>query len=280
MLNLQDISELTALRHVLHRHPELSREERETATRVAAELGLLQPDQLITGLGGHGLAAVFESGRPGPALLFRCELDALPIPEISEAPYRSSIDGKAHLCGHDGHMAILLGLARLLARKRPAMGRVILLFQPAEEDGSGAAAVIGDPKFAHLRPDWAFSLHNMPGCTLGSCWLAPGPVNCASVGMKITLEGKTSHASQPEKGVSPALVLARLIPALGGLGKGGPLGPGYRLATLTHAALGAPAFGVSPGHAEIWVTLRTMTDAPMAEMRNAAEALVKAEAAA
>ncbi len=279
MLTNTDIIELTALRRDLHRFPELSGQEEETGCRVVAALGA-QPDKVVTGLGGHGVAAVFDGAGPGPTVLFRCELDALPIHEISDAAHRSEIEGKAHLCGHDGHMTILLGLARLLARKRPASGRVILMFQPAEEDGSGAAAVIADPKFDGLHPDWAFSLHNMPGCKLGACWLAEGPVNCASVGMKIMLEGKTSHAAQPEFGVSPAQAMARLIPALAALGTGGALGDDYRLATITHASLGEPSFGVSPADGEIWVTLRTMLDGPMAALRAQAETLAKAEAEA
>ncbi|WP_022705320.1 amidohydrolase [Pseudorhodobacter ferrugineus] len=277
MLTNSDITELTAFRRALHRVPELSGFEVETAARVVAALGDA-PDRVVAGLGGHGVAAVFDSGLAGPSVLFRCELDALPIQEISSAAHRSTIDGKGHLCGHDGHTTILMGLARLLARKRPAKGRVILMFQPAEEDGSGAAAVIADPKFDGLHPDWAFSLHNMPGCKLGECWLAEGPVNCASVGMKITLEGKTSHAAQPEHGVSPARAVAALIPALGALGQGGPLGPEYRLATITHVTLGEPNFGVSPAHGEIWVTLRTMLDEPMAALRAEAEGLAKAQA--
>lgn len=280
MLTNSDIQELTAFRRDLHRFPEVSREERETAARVVKALARLTPDQVVTGLGGHGVAAVFDSGQAGPAVLFRCELDALPIHEISDAPHRSVIDGKGHLCGHDGHTTILLGMARLLSRNRPARGRVILMFQPAEEDGSGAAAVLADQRFDGLHPDWAFSLHNMPGLRLGGCWLAEGPVNCASVGLKITLEGKTSHASQPEFGTSPGLAMARLIPVLDALGPGGALGPDYRLATITHARLGEPAFGVVPAHGEIWVTLRTMLDGSMAALRAKAEALAQAEAEA
>ncbi|MGO4907654.1 amidohydrolase [Pseudorhodobacter sp. W20_MBD10_FR17] len=279
MLSNADIIELTAFRRDLHRHPELSGQEGETAARVVQALGSA-PDAMVTGLGGHGVAAVFDSGVAGPCVLFRCELDALPIHEVSDAPHRSTVDGKGHLCGHDGHMAIMLGLARLLSRKRPASGRVILIFQPAEEDGSGAAAVIAEPRYADLRPDWAFSLHNWPGCKLGECWLAEGAVNCASVGMKITLEGKTSHAAQPEFGVSPGLALAQLIPGLAALGSGGALGPDYRLATVTHAVMGEPSFGVSPARAQIWVTLRTMLDAPMAALRDQAEALVADQAVA
>ena len=101
---------------------------------------------------------------------------------------------------------------------------------------------------------------SLPGVPFGHARLAPGVVNCASQGLKITLTGKTAHASQPETGTSPAAALSRLIPALTALGQGGALVPGYRLVTVTHARLGAPAFGIAPGEAELWVTLRTLED--------------------
>lgn len=278
-LTNSDIVELTEWRRLLHRFPEVSGEERETAARVAVALHALGADRVVTGLGGHGVAAVFEGRDAGATVMLRSELDALPIEEISDAGWRSSVPGKGHLCGHDGHSTILMGVARILSRQRPARGRVVLMFQPAEEDGSGAAAVIADPRFAGLAPDWAFSLHNMPGLPFGTAGLTEGPVNCASRGLKIRLTGKTSHASVPEAGVSPAPALARLIPALTALGPGGAVVPGYRLATVTHARLGAEAFGIAPGEAEVWVTLRTLLDEDMADLLFAAMELAETEAA-
>ena len=276
MLTNADVAELTEFRRDLHRFPEVSREEAATAQRIVAALSGLRPDQVITGLGGHGVAAVFNGAVSGPTLLFRAELDALPIEEISSSAHRSTIPGKGHLCGHDGHMTLLIGMGRLLSRQRPARGRVVLMFQPAEEDGFGAAAVVADPKFAAIKPDWAFAIHNLPGLPFGYAALKPGVVNCASQGLRIVLTGKTAHASQPENGTSPGLALARLIPALSALGQGGPLGPDYRLVTITHAKLGEPAFGIAPGEAELWATLRTIADDKMA----AAITLAETEAAA
>lgn len=278
-LTNSDIVELTEWRRLLHRFPEVSGEERETAARVAVALHALGADRVVTGLGGHGVAAVFEGRDAGATVMLRSELDALPIEEISDAGWRSSVPGKGHLCGHDGHSTILMGVARILSRQRPARGRVVLMFQPAEEDGSGAAAVIADPRFAGLAPDWAFSLHNMPGLPFGTAGLTEGPVNCASRGLKIRLTGKTSHASVPEAGVSPAPALARLIPALTALGPGGAVVPGYLLATVTHARLGAEAFGIAPGEAEVWVTLRTLLDEDMADLLFAAMELAETDAA-
>lgn len=278
-LTNSDIVELTDWRRMLHQMPELSGHEEGTARAVVAMLADQHPDQIITGLGGHGVAAVFDGAAPGPTVLFRCELDALPIHEISDLPYRSRTDGVGHMCGHDGHSTIMAGFARLIARQRPARGRVVLLFQPAEEIGSGAAAVLADPRFGAIAPDWAFSLHNMPGLPFAHVSLAEGPVNCASRGLKVHLTGKTSHASVPEAGVSPALCLTDLIPALLALGPGGAVVPGFRLVTITHARLGGAAFGVTPGDAELWVMLRVLLDADMAAMVAEAEACVQALAA-
>jgi amidohydrolase len=274
VLTNQDMVDLVEFRRKLHRMPELPREEIETAREVRAFLTSTHPDGLLTGLGGHGVAAIYEGREPGPTVMFRAELDGLPIEEISDAPHRSTIPGKGHLCGHDGHTAILVGLARALGRQRPQRGRAILMFQPAEEDGSGAAAVIADPRFRQISPDFAFALHNLPGLPLGKVALVEGPVNCASRGMRIVLTGKTAHASMPETGISPVNVVAELMPALTALGRGGSLDEGYSLVTVTHARIGEPAFGVAPGRAEIWATLRTLTDAGMEDLCVSAEHLV------
>lgn len=277
-LTNSDIAELTALRHELHRHPELSGEEAGTARRVQAQLAAHPPDEIVGGLGGHGLAAVYRGAAAGPTVMFRCELDALPIAETGTPPHRSTVAGTGHLCGHDGHMAILAGLARRLSRQRPRHGRVVLLFQPAEETGAGAAAVIADPGFAAIAPDYAFALHNTPGLALGRAALSPGPVTCASRGLQVTLSGRTAHASQPETGRSPALALSALIPALAGLGQGTTEECDFALVTVTHARLGEPAFGIAPGEATLFATLRTLTDDGMAALCATAERLI-AEAA-
>lgn len=273
-LTNRDVIELQAFRHELHRHPEVSGEERETARRVFEALQPLAPSRIVTDLGGHGIAAVFDSGLTGPTLLIRAELDALPIEEKSQAPHRSTIAGKGHLCGHDGHSTILLALARGLSRQPVGKGRVVLLWQPAEEDGSGAAAVLADPRFEEIRPDFAYSLHNMPGLAFGTVALKSGPVNCASRGVKIRLSGKTAHASQPETGISPMAAMSRLMPELTALSHGAPPSTDFTLATVTHASLGEQAFGIAPGDAEIWVTLRTLVDDRIADLCAKAEHLV------
>lgn len=251
-----DIRELTAFRHELHRHPELSGEERETARRVCEMLETAKPDQILTGLGGHGLAAIYDSGAPGPSILFRSEIDALPIEEVAADGHRSTLPGKAHLCGHDGHSTILLGLGRILSRARPTSGRVILMFQPAEETGAGAAAVLADPRYGEITPDWAFSLQNIPGIAFGTGRLGPGPANCTSRGMTIRLTGSTAHASRPGDGRSPMKAMSELMPALEACGDRKSLGPGFSMVTVTHASMGERTFGVAPGDATVFATLR------------------------
>jgi len=274
-LSDSDTAELVAFRRHLHERPELSGEERETAHAVRAFLERTRPDRVIDNLGGHGLAAVYDGAATGPCLMFRAELDALPIDEVSASPYRSRTLGKAHLCGHDGHMATLAALGLGLSRARPKRGRVVLLFQPAEETGAGAEAVIVDPNFASIQPDFVFAWHNMPGMPQGEAAIANGPAACASRGLRAIFNGKTAHASSPEAGVSPMRALARLMPELTALGRGGAIDEGYSLVTITHVEMGAHSFGVAPGRGELWATLRTVTDAGMASLVERAESLIR-----
>lgn len=273
VLTREQITALVDLRHALHRRPELSGDESETANRMAKELTALGADRIWSDLGGHGVAAEFKGAQDGPTVLLRCELDGLPIHEVSDISYRSETDGKGHLCGHDGHMASMLGVAMGLAQ-RPARGRVILLFQPAEETGAGAKAVIDDKRWPELRPDFAFAYHNVPGRQLGEIGLRPGPGNCASRGMQILLEGKSSHAAAPEDGLSPSVAMAALMQALPELSSGTIGSKTFALSTLTHAKLGEPTYGIAPGHGELRVTLRCMTDERMEALVSDAKALV------
>jgi amidohydrolase len=274
-LTNHDIIELTAFRRRLHAMPEVSGDEVETAKEVVRFISATEPDAIIEGLGGTGIAVVYDSGSPGPTLLFRSELDALPIEETGTPEHRSTIPGKGHMCGHDGHTATLAALGRQFGRQRPSRGRVLLLFQPAEETGAGAAAVIADRRFKEIVPDYSFSLHNFPSLPLGHVWLKHGTANCASRGLKVTLSGRTAHASMPETGISPVPAIAMLMPSLTALSRGSISTDDLVLATVTHAVIGEPAFGIAPGSGELWVTLRTMSDGQMQALVEAAEAMVQ-----
>ncbi|MGQ7844601.1 amidohydrolase [Granulosicoccus sp. 3-233] len=269
------ISRLTALRHDFHRQPEISGHEEQTAARIVQELSTMGADLIWKNLGGHGVAAEFRGKEDGPTVMIRCELDALPIVEQSTLPYRSEIPGKAHLCGHDGHMCIVLGVG-LGLMQRPSRGRVVLLFQPAEETGVGAQAVIEDPRWPQIRPDYAFSYHNVPGRPLAEIGLRQGPANCASRGMQIRFHGKTSHAAAPEDGISPGQAMASLVQQFSTLSTGSISDSDYALCTLTHVRLGEPTFGVAPGEGEMRLTLRCMTDTGMAELIGQVETMLDA----
>lgn len=279
MLSNQQLHDLIGLRHALHRRPEVSGEEFETAATILKILQPLGPDDLITGIGETGIAAIFDGQQDGETLLFRCELDGLPIEEHNSLDYVSEIPMRGHLCGHDGHMTILVGLAMRLSAQRPAKGRVILLFQPAEETGKGAPAVLADGRLSNLAPDFSFALHNLPGLPHGKVWLKDGAMCCASRGLAFAFEGKTSHASMPQDGLSPDEALCQLIAGLkalsNGLNPGQGLDEAYKLVTITHMSLGEPAFGIAPGSGEVWATLRTVTDDAMDNLVEEAESLAK-----
>lgn len=251
-----EIAALEAWRHKLHQFPEISGEEVETAREVVSFLADTGPDEVVTELGGHGVALVYEGADAGPTVLLRCELDALEIHEISNVPYRSRIDGKAHMCGHDGHMTMMAAVARRLGHQRPARGRAVLLFQPAEETAHGAEAVLADTKFAQITPHHSYAIHNMPGLPLAHVAVAPGQITCASMGLCIELTGKTAHASMPESGISPATAVARIITAMKAFDTGEVVGQGFQRVTLTNVQMGRPVFGITPGSAEIRMTLR------------------------
>ncbi|MBU2991869.1 amidohydrolase [Octadecabacter sp. 1_MG-2023] len=273
MLTNLDLMELTEFRRELHRYPELSGEEVETARKIADALIPMSPTRVLTGLGGHGVAAVFDSGKDGPTVLFRAELDALPIQECNNIQWSSQISGKSHVCGHDGHMTMLLALGRMISRRPVAHGRVVLMFQLAEEDGSGAKAVVADPAYQDIQADWAIAIHIEPGRPFGYVSTCAGLINCASLGLKIKLSGKTAHAADPEDGVSPAQAVAELIPALDAMGQGGSLDEKFKLVTIAHVKIGEPSFGVAPGEAEVFATLRTAGDDGMDRLETMARTL-------
>jgi len=273
------LDQLIDFRHELHRYPELAGEEKNTAGRILAWLEKCSPNQILEGIGGYGIAAIFDSGKKGPALLFRCELDGLPIVETGETEWQSTIPGKAHLCGHDGHMAIIAGLAKRLQTCPPAKGRVILLFQPAEETGEGARAIIADRQFATIQSDFAFALHNLPGMKLNQVGIKSGSFNFASEGMAIALTGHTSHASHPEDGNSPAIAVSELINALPAMPATLGLTQDTALVTLVHAQLGTEDFGISPGHGCVMATIRAINDKMQNKLRNDAEKLARKIAA-
>ncbi len=269
------IARATKLRRTLHRHPELSGEERHTASRIKGFLADQKPDHIIEGLGGHGIAAVYDSGKKGPTVLLRSDLDALPIDEVNSFSYRSQHQGVSHKCGHDGHMAILAGLSMIIRDHKPGKGRLVLLFQPEEETGQGAAKVIGDEKYQQIKPDYAFALHNLPGYEENAVVMKEGPFAAASKGMVTKLQGRSSHAAHPEQGISPVNMMCELIGSLMKIPQNTVLFKDFALLTIIHARLGEVAFGTNPGKALVMATLRTFFNEDMETLNEEARKLAQ-----
>lgn len=208
-------AELTAIRRHLHAHPELSFEEAETARFVAEKLESWGYD-VTRNVGGHGVVARMTVGAGKKSIAIRADMDALPITEETGRPYASTVAGKMHACGHDGHTTILLGAAEYLARTRRFNGTVNLIFQPAEEAGalSGAPAMIADGLFERFPFDVIFGLHNHPGASEGTWLMRSGPLMAAADSAEIIIKGKGGHASRPHLTVDPVVVACNLVVSL------------------------------------------------------------------
>ncbi len=249
------------LRHQLHRIAELSGQEAKTSAFIKEQLKELSPGIIIEKLGGYGLAAVFDTGKKGPVVCFRAELDALPIHEINKFEYRSKSPSVSHKCGHDGHLTILLGIGEWVKDNLNKLsGKIILLFQPAEETAQGALAVLADKRFTDLKPDYMFSLHNLPDFPLGSVIIREHVFASASRGLKIRLIGKTSHAGHPENGLNPLTAMMSILEVLNNLPNIVTGLDESVLITIIHVRLGEEAFGTSPGEGEIMATFRSNND--------------------
>lgn len=249
---------LELLRIKLHANAELSGEEKKTNRILNDFLVRTNPDIHIKNIGGYGIAVMYKGVNPSKRVMIRADIDGLNIAE-GDRPF-------SHRCGHDGHAAILCGLAQRLAKHRPDNLDVVLLFQPAEETGQGAAAVLEDEAFRLIKPDVAFALHNLPGYAKHQIVIRKDCFAAASQGLKLIFEGQTAHASQPETGKSPQFLLAALLDVFNQkadlLKKSVPL----TMLTVTHAVLGEQTFGVAPGRAEIWLTLRSYDNEKMKEL--------------
>jgi amidohydrolase len=280
-LENSNIEELIALRHELHQNPELSGSEEFTAQKIEKYISQFNPDEIVRNVGGTGLLVIFKGISHGPTVTFRCELDALPIEEVNtDLAYKSKVKDVSHKCGHDGHMAIVSGLAKYLAENKPTKGRVILLFQPAEETGEGAQQMLNDPEFVDYHPDFIFALHNLPGYPANQIIVKKNTFSAASKGLIVKMEWRTSHAAEPQNGISPAIAMANIVKHWSGLSSSNKeLNiTDFAITTVVHAQLGARAFGVSPGQAHVMATLRAYNDADLDLMSQEALTFAKSEA--
>jgi amidohydrolase len=206
--------EITAWRHDIHAHPELLYDVHRTAASVAEKLKSFGCDEVVTGIGRTGVVGVIRGSKPddsGRVIGLRADMDALPIEEATDLPYRSTVPGKMHACGHDGHTAMLLGAARYLTETRNFAGTAVVIFQPAEEGGAGGKAMVQDGLMDRFRIEEVYGMHNYPGLPVGQFGLRPGPLMAAADRLTIEIEGRGGHAARPHISVDTVLVGAQII---------------------------------------------------------------------
>ncbi|UZO79652.1 amidohydrolase [Aquimarina sp. ERC-38] len=249
--------EIIELRKELHKYPELSGSEFETAKRIRNFVEEHHPTKIIEKIGGTGLAAIYEFPQKGNTITIRCELDALPIQEDNQFEHQSLHNGISHKCGHDGHMAMVAGLIFWLRDQSFNSGKLILLFQPSEENGKGAERVIKDKKFKELNTDYIFALHNIPQAPFNSVITMNKGFSAEVQSFIITLNGKESHAAEPENGINPSLAIAKFINAVSKLNNNNPLDDHFSVLTCVHINMGQKSYGISPSNGELHYTIRT-----------------------
>lgn len=267
--------EATAWRRHLHQIPELQYDVFETAKFIAEKLKSWGCDEVVTGIGRTGVVAVIHGKNgAGATIGLRADMDALPIVEETGLPYASKTSGKMHACGHDGHSAMLLGAAKHLAETRNFSGSVALIFQPAEEGGAGAKAMIDDGLMERFNISRVFGMHNLPGLELGEFAGCDGPIMAAADKFEITITGRGGHAALPHQTLDPILAGSQLVAALQSIVSRNtdPLASLVISVTKFHAG---DAFNIIPQRAEICGTVRTL----QAEMRDMAERRINETAA-
>lgn len=278
--------DIARFRRQLHARPELSENEVNTAASIIERLAPTRPTATIDRLGTMrtGICAIYDSGQPGPAVLIRAELDALPIQETNTFGHRSVSAGVSHKCGHDGHMATLVAVADGLRARPIARGKVYLLFQPAEETGTGAAAVLADPRFRALdTPDFVYAFHNVPKYPLGQVLLRRGLFAMGSVGFIARYRGKTSHSSYPEHGINPSAAVTGLVTAVNRLdGTLSDIVSAPILGTVSYAQLGTaetgPNFGTTPGEGVVMGVIRAHRTDDLERVRDELAAVARTHA--
>jgi amidohydrolase len=203
-------------RREIHQNPELMYDVEGTAAFVAERLRAFGCDEVKTAIGRTGVVGVIHGakGSSARAIGLRADMDALPIEEETNLPYRSKIPGKMHACGHDGHTAMLLGAAQRLAQTRDFAGKAVVIFQPAEEGGAGAMAMIDDGLMDKFGIEQVYGMHNMPALPVGSFCLRKGPTMAAADEITIIVEGRGGHGAMPHQGIDPVLIGAQIVTAL------------------------------------------------------------------
>ena len=267
--------EATAWRRHLHQIPELQYDVFETAKFIAEKLKSFGCDEVVSGIGRTGVVAIIHGKNgAGATIGLRADMDALPIVEETGLPYASKTSGKMHACGHDGHSSMLLGAAKHLAETRNFSGSVALIFQPAEEGGAGAKAMLDDGMMDRFNVARVFGMHNLPGLAVGEFAGCEGPIMAAADKFEISITGRGGHAALPHQTLDPILAGSQLVSALQNIVSRNtdPLASLVISVTKFHAG---DAFNIIPQRAEICGTVRTL----QADMRDTAERRIKETAA-
>ena len=270
--------EMTRWRRDIHAHPELGFEEIRTAEIVAEKLrsfGL----EVHCGIGKTGVVGVLRAGSNGRSIGLRADMDALPIVEANTFPHRSTREGRMHACGHDGHTTMLLGAAKYLAETRRFDGVVNFIFQPAEEGGGGARAMIADGLFERFACDAVFGMHNRPGLSLGKFAVRAGPMMAGGAFFDIRVAGKGAHGARPESSIDPVLVASHIAIALQSIVSRNVRPLDAAVVSVTKIN-GGDAYNVIPQTAQLSGTVRAFTREVMELIESGMRRVVKGTAEA
>ncbi len=248
--------EMKTWRRHLHAHPELNFDCHETAAFVVERLKEFGITDIHSGIATSGLVAIIDSGRPGPTIGLRADMDALPMTEITGADYASTIDGKMHACGHDGHTTMLLGAAKYLAETKRFTGRVALIFQPAEEDGGGGEVMVQEGIMDQFGIDRVFAIHNVPGVPEGEFFTTPGPIMAAVDTVHVHITGKGGHGAYPHETIDPIPPAIAIAQAFGTIVSRNHRSLDDLVVSVTQIHSGS-ASNVIPGEAYLNGTIRT-----------------------
>ncbi|MBO4503730.1 MAG: amidohydrolase [Bacteroidales bacterium] len=270
---------MLTFRHTLHTLAEPSGEEVRTQAFLLEQLRPLNPTKIHTFENSRNILVLFDSGVPGSTQLLRGDFDALHVPETIDVPYASQTAGVSHKCGHDGHAAILLGVAQLLHTNPPKEGRVLLFFQAAEETGDGVRQLLETGILEQYRPDEVFAFHNIPGVPLGQVLCRAGSFTCSVVSCDIVLTGHTAHAAEPLKALSPYPAARAITDRLLALNRYEMSAPDFQLLTLVQFRVGEVAYGVAAGEGVLRFTLRAKEDARLQALKRELVRIVEEEVA-
>ncbi|NGN42428.1 amidohydrolase [Mesorhizobium sp. CGMCC 1.15528] len=275
---LQD--EVAGWRRTLHQNPELNYDVFKTAEFVTEKLKSFGCDEVVPGIGRTGVVGVIRGNLgAGSTVGLRADMDALPITETTGKPYASTVPGKMHACGHDGHTAMLLGAAKYLTETRNFAGSVAVIFQPAEEGGAGGLAMVNDGMMDRFGIEKVFGMHNIPGLPVGQFAIRPGPIMAATAEFTITVKGKGGHAAMPHLAIDPVVIGSQIVTAFQTIASR-TVNPVDSVVVTVTKFHGGDAYNVIPEQVELAGTVRTLKKEVAAIARERIETICSGIAAA